>query len=371
MRTALKILFALTIIFSSASCRREDPQSVISSPVFYFTGTVGSAVVNMHAGENNYYMYSSHTQDVYGIYNFTGDLHVYNCTSCGNGIKITINDFQPSVPNGNAAINTSLSPGHYAYKIPGGAPTEFNVQFYSAPQNGTASSYLWDFGDGIISTTQNPLHTYARPGKYLVSNSVTFTNTTVSVSSYLVNVGIPDAACSAAFGSSVTGTTVLFTPAVSGQAPFTYQWDFGDGNNSSAANPSHTYAVNGVYSVHLIVTDANNHICELVRNVATQSFTGSYSYFYFSPAITTNPNPRAFSNVTVEWTDASGTIYSSDNSAQSAFNYFKLVAADSYDNNQNGETTKKLHVYFNCKVYSATDSLQINNGEAVMAVSYQ
>jgi len=35
-----------------------------------------------------------------------------------------------------------------------------------------------------------------------------------------------------------------------------YQWDFGDGESSSQANPTHTYTENGVYQVTLTVTDS-------------------------------------------------------------------------------------------------------------------
>jgi glucose/arabinose dehydrogenase len=35
-----------------------------------------------------------------------------------------------------------------------------------------------------------------------------------------------------------------------------YRWDFGDGESSSKANPTHTYTENGVYRVSLTVTDA-------------------------------------------------------------------------------------------------------------------
>jgi PKD repeat protein len=35
----------------------------------------------------------------------------------------------------------------------------------------------------------------------------------------------------------------------------TYAWDFGDGNSSNAANPTHTYAAEGTYGVSLTVTD--------------------------------------------------------------------------------------------------------------------
>src|SRR5207342_3054798 len=35
-----------------------------------------------------------------------------------------------------------------------------------------------------------------------------------------------------------------------------YAWDFGDGTNSSEADPTHTYAAAGTYQVTLKVTDA-------------------------------------------------------------------------------------------------------------------
>jgi PKD repeat protein len=69
--------------------------------------------------------------------------------------------------------------------------------------------------------------------------------------------------CDVDFNSSV-----LQTVCTSG---ITYAWDFGDGNTSSAANPSHTYAGNGTYVVCLIVegNDGNQKcsdtICQQVE----------------------------------------------------------------------------------------------------------
>jgi hypothetical protein len=39
-----------------------------------------------------------------------------------------------------------------------------------------ANSWLWDFGDGTTSTEQDPIHTYANPGSYTVSLTVTGVN---------------------------------------------------------------------------------------------------------------------------------------------------------------------------------------------------
>lgn len=47
-----------------------------------------------------------------------------------------------------------------------------------------------------------------------------------------------------------------FTCVSSGISPVTYLWDFGDSSFSAIQNPSHQYAVNGTYTVTLVVTNS-------------------------------------------------------------------------------------------------------------------
>ena len=59
--------------------------------------------------------------------------------------------------------------------------------------------------------------------------------------------------------SGETPLTVNFTGnAAGGTAPYSYSWDFGDGQYSTEQNPSHTYFADRNYSVILTVTDSNN-----------------------------------------------------------------------------------------------------------------
>jgi PKD repeat protein len=52
------------------------------------------------------------------------------------------------------------------------------------------------------------------------------------------------------------GKPLTFTSEVSGGfTPYTYEWQFGDGESSNDASPSHTYRDEGTYSVRLTVTD--------------------------------------------------------------------------------------------------------------------
>jgi len=63
-----------------------------------------------------------------------------------------------------------------------------------------------------------------------------------------------DFGVSSRFG--LPGDSFSFTPTViGGIPPFEYAWDFGDGNGSTAENPSHTYNLTGEFDVSLIVTD--------------------------------------------------------------------------------------------------------------------
>ncbi|MGA1864609.1 MAG: PKD domain-containing protein, partial [bacterium] len=58
------------------------------------------------------------------------------------------------------------------------------------------------------------------------------------------------------------GQAISFSSAGSGDVngdPITYNWNFGDGATSSSANPSHTYAQNGTYTVTLTLNDGSSN----------------------------------------------------------------------------------------------------------------
>ena len=45
-----------------------------------------------------------------------------------------------------------------------------------------------------------------------------------------------------------------------GTSPYTYLWNFGDGTNSTSANPSHTYSEIGTYVANVTVTDSESEV---------------------------------------------------------------------------------------------------------------
>jgi PKD repeat protein len=67
--------------------------------------------------------------------------------------------------------------------------------------------------------------------------------------------------------SAGTEESIRFTSEViGGFAPYNYLWDFGDGNTSTEASPSHSYKNAGTYNVFLKVTDDKGYTNTLARN---------------------------------------------------------------------------------------------------------
>ncbi|MCB0396264.1 MAG: PKD domain-containing protein [Flavobacteriales bacterium] len=167
---------------------------------------------------------------------------------------------------------------------PGFSFTATNLQVsYTDTSAGAPTSWFWDFGDGNISTQQNPTHTFSAPGSYTTCLTVTNSCGTDSVCH---NIRICEVLV-AGFNINQTDTTVMFTDTSSG-SPVSWLWDFGDGNTSTQQNPSHVYAANGTYLVCLTVTDncVSDSSC---ANVVIQ--TTSTGMVPAQPMFSIYPNP--------------------------------------------------------------------------------
>jgi PKD repeat protein len=122
-------------------------------------------------------------------------------------------------------------------------------------------AWRWDFGDGSISTQQNPSHTYETIGVYTVTLTVESSiGTDTRVETDVIRVRpagpIADFTISAAVGE-VPLMVQFADTTVPGSAAITdWLWNFGDGGTSPNPSPSHTYDQPGIYTVSLTVTSS-------------------------------------------------------------------------------------------------------------------
>lgn len=118
-------------------------------------------------------------------------------------------------------------------------------------------TYQWSFGDGGMSTADNPTYIFNVPGVYTVTLTANgiggATNTFTKVDSIVVH---PRATAFFALQPNEVSvpTEPIFTYNLSSNATL-YDWDFGDGEGSSETNPVHYYRAPGTFEVQLI---ANN-----------------------------------------------------------------------------------------------------------------
>ncbi len=157
------------------------------------------------------------------------------------------------------------------------------VVFTNTSQN--ATSYLWDFGDGVTSTLTHPTHVYTAP----ISANITLTASNgygPDQASYPITVYAPTVAGFEVNATAVAvGETVIFTN--TSQNANTFVWNFGDGvGTSTETHPSYDYASPGVYTVTLQVSNpASQDSAALVIHVTE---TGSQQTIYL-PLVVRDP----------------------------------------------------------------------------------
>lgn len=133
------------------------------------------------------------------------------------------------------------------------------VAFSASSAGGTAPyTYAWTFGDGASSASASTSHAYSAAGTYTATLRVNDSGGASVVQHATITVNPAPAATAAATPTATdVGRAISFASTTSGgTTPFALLWAFGDGSASAAANPSHTYATAGVYSVQVTATDA-------------------------------------------------------------------------------------------------------------------
>jgi PKD repeat protein len=147
---------------------------------------------------------------------------------------------------------------------PTNGPVPLHVSF-SCPSVDSSghkvTEWAWDFGDGATSDQQNPGHTYTEAADFEVSLTVTTENGSLDATGTSnIVVETPTLYFSATPSIGVAPLAVLFTSSGldnSGTAIATWNWDFGDGAQSKASNPSHVYRTPGRISPKLSAINAN------------------------------------------------------------------------------------------------------------------
>jgi PKD repeat protein len=187
-------------------------------------------------------------------------------------------------------------------------------------------SHSWDFGDGNTSSTLSPSNIYALDGTYTVTLTVTSTDGCDDVTTAFVTVNdSPTALFSAT--TVCEGASTSFTNLSTGDGVLSYSWDFGDSNSSTDANPTHTYAADGVYTVTLTTTNGNSCVDTHTANVTVNTLpTADFTFSDGCEGTTSNfVNTSTSGTYTWDLGDGSSSTLTDVNHVYDSFGFYDVT----------------------------------------------
>jgi len=309
-----------TVSFASVSVTTTSVQPDTATAGSALNSTAGSPVTFSQAAATG-------TGALTYAWNFgdgntaTGTLnptHTYQTTGTYSA-QLTITDALGIPASSTLTVTVNSTSTSSSPAVSAGSPITVNagssVTFSQATESGGTApfTYTWNFGDGTVqSGSLNPSHTYANPGSYAATLTVTDANNLSSSSSAAVTVNDVTPTVSLNDPTSGTvGTALSFAASASDISPadqaagFTYSWNFGDGSSATGANPSHTFASAGAYAVTVTATDEYG-----LSGTAsgTITITGSSSAVLFQDTFSSSTPSSAWSFLGGTWQINNGAL---------------------------------------------------------------
>lgn len=185
----------------------------------------------------------------------------------------------------SVTVNNSPTVNFNSDIIAGCAPLCINLTDLTTVTNGSISTWSWSFGNGSISSLQDPKFCYANSGLYTIELTITSNNgcSKTLIKNNMINVyDIPVAE----FKTNLEETDML-EPSIyfinQSVNAVSYNWNFGDSNQSNLTSPNHSYSSEGVYTTTLIATSLHGCKDMVVHQVKVNGIFSFYAPNAFSP----------------------------------------------------------------------------------------
>jgi len=156
-------------------------------------------------------------------------------------------------------------------------PSQFDAAGSYDP-DGKITGYHWDFGDGATATGAKVSHSYAAPGTFRATLTVTDNSGSdcpTGSETVIVRANaapIPDAGGDREGFAGGAHDAILFDASASRDPdgdPLQFAWEFGDGSTGKGAKAAHVFAKPGTYRVKLKLDDGTG----TKAGLATQEIT--------------------------------------------------------------------------------------------------
>lgn len=223
---------------------------IVNNPIPSFSASNTVCINALVTFNNNSQNASSYLWDFGDGSTSTDSIPTHTYTTAGvYNVSLTATQNSCSVTQTQAGYITVVDPVSQFTFTTSGQCMPVTVNFIS--QTSSAVSWLWYFGNGDSSLSQNPVYTY-------------LTDPTDSISLIIIDAnGCSDTSNLAPFpyyaaGAAVEDSTICVSDTVQftdlSNGAIAWFWDFGNGQTSVLQNPSTNYTTNGNYTVTLVAT---------------------------------------------------------------------------------------------------------------------
>lgn len=355
MKRALYILF---LMLSISSCKKDELQEAqVGTPDFFVSGTVEGTDINLIAGDNQYYMYSSFEEKENETPKYIGELKTEGCeNNCSESFTLIFTSEKEAAEG--IASEPELRTGFKTFTNTN-AGNEYVVSFNpdeSFTSKAIKVNYLWEFGDGTTSNEKTPSHLYTgEQDFYDVKLSV---NTSKGCQSEIENRVFIKTEATTDFVITQTQRSLTFEPEVESLTPLNYLWEFEGGNTASTPYVDYqTDPKKGIEKVCLTVTDENGVQSQRCKNlVLKEEYAFCAANYSFNSSSREDPKgDLQLGTVYLKYTNSLGkAFYSKPNLNNS--NEFEITSILDYQENELGLPTKKIE-------FTANTILSSNDGE--------
>jgi len=131
------------------------------------------------------------------------------------------------------------------------------ISFTNTSTNGT--SFTWDFGDGNVSTLENPDHNYDQSGSYIVSFTATNDcGSSVTERAVIFDYALPIINASFSANAGCAPLEVVISDETTND-PISWSWEMPGGipSTSTEQNPVVSYEEPGTYTISAEVTNGD------------------------------------------------------------------------------------------------------------------
>jgi gliding motility-associated-like protein len=182
-------------------------------------------------------------------------------------------------PVSKAYIANFVKAPNASFQLAASACINSPLLFNNTTQNNGTSglTYNWNFGNTITSTVKDPTHTYTATGSYVVTMTVTGTNTLNITCSDTVSKTIfvnPLPFANFTFTNACQALPIQFNDSSYATPGFItgYSWFFGPGTpTTSIKNPVFTFTTAGTFGVDLTVTSNFGCKRKVTKNVTVRN----------------------------------------------------------------------------------------------------